>query len=46
LRHLEQLAMREIAEVLGVTLSAAQSAYRRALERLHEQLGGEPLEEF
>jgi DNA-directed RNA polymerase specialized sigma24 family protein len=32
--------------VLGVTLSAAQSRYRRALERLHGQLGGEPLEEF
>ena len=46
LRHLEQLAMKEIAEVLGVTLSAAQSRYRRALERLHERLGGQPLEEF
>jgi RNA polymerase sigma-70 factor, ECF subfamily len=46
LRHLEQLTMKESAEVLGVTLFAAQSRYRRALERLHEQLGGQPLEEF
>lgn len=46
LRHLEQLAMKEIAEVLGVTLFAAQSRYRRAMERLHERLGGKPLEEF
>jgi RNA polymerase sigma-70 factor (ECF subfamily) len=46
LRHLEQLSMKEIAEVLGLTLFGAQSRYRRALERLHEQLGGEPLENF
>jgi RNA polymerase sigma-70 factor (ECF subfamily) len=46
LRHLEQLAMKEIAEVLGITLFAAQSRYRRAVERLHEQLGGKPLEEI
>ena len=46
LRHLEQLTMKEVAEVLRVTVFAAQSRYRRALERLHEQLGGEPPEDF
>jgi RNA polymerase sigma-70 factor (ECF subfamily) len=35
LRHLEQLAFPEIADVLGVTYAAAQSRYRRATERLH-----------
>ena len=46
LRHLEQLTMRETAEVLGVSLSAGQSRYRRALERLHRRLGGQSLEDF
>jgi RNA polymerase sigma-70 factor (ECF subfamily) len=45
LRHLEQLSMQETAEVLGISLSAAQSRYRRALERLHERLGGKSLED-
>ena len=35
LRHLEQLSLKEIAAVLGITESAAQSRYRRAVERLH-----------
>ena len=38
LRHLEQLSMDEFAAVLGITPSAAQSRYRRALERFHELL--------
>jgi RNA polymerase sigma-70 factor (ECF subfamily) len=38
LRHLEQLSLREIAEVLGISESAAQSRYRRAVERLHAVL--------
>ncbi len=38
LRHLEQLTLREIAAVLGITESAAQSRYRRAIERLHAVL--------
>jgi RNA polymerase sigma-70 factor (ECF subfamily) len=46
LRHLEQLAVQEAADVLGISLSAAQSRYRRALERLHERLGGGSLEEL
>lgn len=43
LRHLEQLPMSEVAGVLGVTLAAAQSRYRRALERLHELIGDDSL---
>ncbi len=38
LRHLEQLPFREAADVMGVTVAAAQSRYRRAVERLHELL--------
>jgi RNA polymerase sigma-70 factor (ECF subfamily) len=38
LRHLEQLTLKEIAAVLGITESAAQSRYRRAVERLHAVL--------
>jgi len=38
LRHLEQLSFQEIAGVLGVTEAAAQSRYRRAVERLHDLL--------
>jgi RNA polymerase sigma-70 factor (ECF subfamily) len=38
LRHLEQLTIREIAAVLGIGEAAAQSRYRRAVERLHDQL--------
>lgn len=39
MRHLELLPMNEIAGVLEISLSAAQSRYRRALERLHESIG-------
>lgn len=35
LRHLEQLTLKEIATALGITEPAAQSRYRRAIERLH-----------
>jgi DNA-directed RNA polymerase specialized sigma24 family protein len=35
LRHLEQLTLREIAAVLGITEAATQSRCRRAVERLH-----------
>jgi RNA polymerase sigma-70 factor (ECF subfamily) len=38
LRHLEQLTLKEIAAVLGITGPAAQSRYRRAVERLHAVL--------
>jgi RNA polymerase sigma-70 factor (ECF subfamily) len=38
LRHLEQLSLKDIAAVLGITESAAQSRYRRAVERLHAVL--------
>lgn len=39
-RHLEQLSIVEIAAVAGISESAAQSRYRRALERLHVLLSG------
>jgi RNA polymerase sigma-70 factor (ECF subfamily) len=35
LRHLEQLTLKETAQVLGITEAAVQSRYRRAVERLH-----------
>jgi RNA polymerase sigma-70 factor (ECF subfamily) len=38
LRHVEQLKLGDIADVLRVSAAAAQSRYRRALERLHDQL--------
>jgi RNA polymerase sigma-70 factor (ECF subfamily) len=38
LRHLEQLAFKEIAAVLGISEAATQSRYRRAVERLHDVL--------
>jgi RNA polymerase sigma-70 factor (ECF subfamily) len=38
LRHLEQLSLREAAEVLGISTEAARSRYRRAIERLHDVL--------
>ena len=38
LRHLEQLSFQEIAGVLGISEAAAQSRYRRAVERLHDLL--------
>ncbi len=40
-RHLEQLPIQEVAAVLKISESAAQSRYRRALERLHLLLGGD-----
>ncbi|MCA9262475.1 MAG: sigma-70 family RNA polymerase sigma factor [Planctomycetales bacterium] len=38
MRYLEQLPFKDIAAVLGITLAAAQSRFRRAVERLHHQL--------
>jgi RNA polymerase sigma-70 factor (ECF subfamily) len=35
LRHLEQLTLKEIGAVPGITEAATQSRYRRAVERLH-----------
>ena len=43
LRHLELLPMKEVAAILGVSMAAAQSRYRRALERLHELIGDDVL---
>lgn len=45
LRHAEQLSTREAAAVLGVSEAAVKSRHLRALERLRETLGGNPLEE-
>ena len=45
LRHAEQLSTREAAAVLGVSEPAVKSRHLRALERLREALGGNPLEE-
>jgi RNA polymerase sigma-70 factor (ECF subfamily) len=42
LRHFEQLKRAEIAEVLGVSESAAGKRYIRALERLKQILGQSP----
>lgn len=39
LRHLEQLSLREVGDVLGISHVAARLRYWRALERLHELLG-------
>jgi RNA polymerase sigma-70 factor (ECF subfamily) len=44
LRHLEQLTFDETAAVLGITEAATRSRYRRAVERLHNQLSGDSLE--
>ena len=38
LRHLEQLRLKEVASVLEISEAAAQSRYRRAIERLHSRL--------
>jgi RNA polymerase sigma-70 factor (ECF subfamily) len=38
LRHLERLKLREIAVMLGISEAAAQSRYRRAVERLQHLL--------
>jgi len=45
LRHAEQLSTKEAAAVLGVSEAAVKSRHLRALERLREALGGNPLEE-
>jgi len=45
LRHAEQLSTREAAAVLGVSEAAVKSRHLRALERLREALGGNPLGE-
>ncbi len=42
LRHFEQLNRAEIAQVLGVSDSAARKRYLRALERLRQILGRAP----
>jgi RNA polymerase sigma-70 factor (ECF subfamily) len=39
LRHLEQLTVRESAEVLGISRSAAKVRHFRAVKRLHDLLG-------
>jgi RNA polymerase sigma-70 factor (ECF subfamily) len=38
LRHLEQLQLKEVAAILGISEWAARSRYRRAVERLHQFL--------
>jgi RNA polymerase sigma-70 factor, ECF subfamily len=42
LRHFEELSNAEVAQVLGLTKTAASNRYIRALERLREILGGIP----
>jgi RNA polymerase sigma factor (sigma-70 family) len=44
MRHLEQLAMAEIAAVLGITEGAVKVRHLRALQRLHSVLGGSTAE--
>jgi RNA polymerase sigma-70 factor (ECF subfamily) len=46
LRHLEQLALKDVAAVLSISESAVQSRYRRAIERLHDLLSGGSAEEL
>ncbi len=46
LRHLEQLALKDVAAVLSISESAVQSRYRRAIERLHDLLNGGSAEEL
>ena len=45
LRHLEQLSVKEVAAVLGISEAAVQSRYRRAIERLHEVLAQDSAED-
>jgi RNA polymerase sigma-70 factor (ECF subfamily) len=42
LRHFEELTNAEVAQVLGLSKTAASNRYFRALERLREVLGGIP----
>jgi RNA polymerase sigma-70 factor (ECF subfamily) len=35
MRHLEELSLAEVGEVLGISVEAARSRYRRAIEHLH-----------
>jgi RNA polymerase sigma-70 factor (ECF subfamily) len=44
LRHLEQLSIREIAGVLGISEAAVKVRHVRALERLRDLLGEDPRE--
>jgi RNA polymerase sigma-70 factor (ECF subfamily) len=42
LRHFEELSNTEVAQLLGLTKTAASNRYIRALERLREVLAGIP----
>jgi len=42
LRHFEELSNGEVAQVLGLSKTAASNRYIRALERLKERLEGMP----
>jgi RNA polymerase sigma-70 factor (ECF subfamily) len=42
LRHFEELSNADVAQVLGLTKTAASNRYIRALERLRQILGGIP----
>jgi RNA polymerase sigma-70 factor (ECF subfamily) len=42
LRHLEQLSLREIASVMGISEGAAKIRHIRALERLRDVIGEDP----
>jgi len=42
LRHFEELTNAEVAQVLGLTKTAASNRYIRALERLREILASVP----
>ena len=42
LRHFEELSIAEVAQVLGLSKTAASNRYIRALERLREALAGIP----